>query len=86
MLVMRRWTISTVENLIISDKERDNDIRKRTAYCAFLSRYCIEFQKFDSVQQQNIIGVPNNIGDDKEEEDDDNGDSTIPPTLYCTMI
>ena len=49
-------------------------------------RYCIEFQKLDPVQQQNIIRVPNNIdnnsGGDKEDDDVDDDDSTIPPILY----
>ena len=54
----------------------------------FLSRYCIKFWKLNLGQQQNIIGVSNNI--DKEEEDakdnnddgDDDDDITIPPIRY----
>ena len=73
---MRRWTISTVENLTLSNKERENDNRNRTAYMVFLLRYCIEFWKLDLVQQQNIVGVPNNIDKEEEKEDkeDNNGD------------
>ena len=74
MSVMRRWAITTIENLILSDKETDNDNRKRIAYHVFLSRYCIKFQRLDPVQQQNIIDIDNNSN--KEEGDDD---STIPP-------
>ena len=56
MSIMRRWTRTTVENLTLSDKERENDSRKRIGYWVFLSQYCIKFRKLDSVQQQNIIG------------------------------
>ena len=87
---MRRWTITIVKNLTLSDKERENDNRNRTAYRVFLSQYYIEFWKLDLVQQQNIVGIPNNIDeeDDKEEEDakddddDDDDDITVPPIWY----
>ena len=97
MSVMRQWTRTTVENLTLSDKEIENDNRKRTGYRVFLLQYCIEFRKLDLVQQQNIIGVSNNIDEAKEEEDvkeedddstnndddnDDDDDITISPIRY----
>ena len=80
---MRRWTIYTVDNLALSDKEIDNDNRKRTGYSyrVFLSWYCIKFGKLDPVQQQNMMGVDNNINN-KEEEDGDDDDITVPPIEY----
>ena len=80
MSVVRQWTRTTVENLTLSDKEIENDNRKRTAYRVFLLQYCIEFWKLDLVQQQNIVGVPNNIN---KEDDDDNGEGDI---LYLFLL
>ena len=51
----------------------------------FLSRYNLEFQKLDSVQQQHIVelsGVVVALADNNRGDDDDNNDSTVPP-LYC---
>ena len=51
-------------------------------------RYCINFRKLDSVQQQNIIGVNNNFDNEEEEEDNDDDDEndvdhiTLPPIGY----
>ena len=81
MSVTRRWIITTVENLTLSDKERDNDNGKKTDYWVSLSRYCTEFWKLDPVQQQNIIGVNNNNSDNNKKEEDDD-DTTAPFIWY----
>ena len=101
MSVMRRWTISTVENLTTSDKERKNDNRKRTGYRMFLSQYCTEFRKLDLVQQQSIIGVPNNNNNNnknnsnnnnnknnsnQEEEEEDDDVVIVPPIRYHDIV
>ena len=84
MSVMRRWTISTVENLTLFDKERENDNKKRTGYRVYISRYCVKFRKLDSVQHQNIIRVPNNINKEEEEvaEDVDNNANNNDITVH----
>ena len=98
---MRWWTRTTVENLVLSDKERENDNRYRTDYRVFLSRYCTEFRKLNSVQQQNIIGIPNNVDindgngngdsdddvdDDDNDDDDDDDHITVPPIQYHDIV
>ena len=72
----------TVDNLTLSDKERDNSNREKIGYHVFLSQYGMEFQKLNPVQQQNIIGVKNNNNNNSN--NDNNDHSTVPTICIIT--